>query len=302
MWHNVHVRNISSSLSESALARVFAGCGRILDCRLCGESNSEGKLRFAFIAFSTSKEVDQALTLDGFVLEGSALRVLRSKTAVIPVNPSLLPQSMEDIERCSRTVYVANVDPRLTPGEVRATFEELCGAVMCMHQQLNNRRDTQVAFIEFAEASSAMTALGCSGHVIGQRQVRVSPSKTPLQVNAARLSNGASSSRGGPGENDGGEEEEEEEREEEEPEGKGTAEEPGTSGGVVVDDDENKGNEKEKEGEGEEEEAGKREDDLDGAEGGGGVAAAEATRSPDDASSSPPPADSGAGGGAGRWL
>jgi hypothetical protein len=27
MWHNVHVRNISPSLSESALARVFAGCG-----------------------------------------------------------------------------------------------------------------------------------------------------------------------------------------------------------------------------------------------------------------------------------
>jgi hypothetical protein len=55
------------------------------------------------------------LTLDGFVLEGAALRVLRSKTAVIPVNPQLLPQSKEDVERCSRTVYVANVDLNLTP-------------------------------------------------------------------------------------------------------------------------------------------------------------------------------------------
>jgi len=30
---------------------------------------------------------------------GATLRVLRSKTAVIPVNPSLLPQSEDDIER-----------------------------------------------------------------------------------------------------------------------------------------------------------------------------------------------------------
>lgn len=208
MWHNVHVRNISSSLSESALARVFAGCGRILDCRLCGDPNS--KLRFAFIAFATSKEVDQALTLDGFMLEGAALRVLRSKTAVIPVNPNLLPQSEDDIERCSRTVYVANVDPHLSPAEVRATFEELCGPVTCMHQQLNNRRDTQVAFIEFAEASSATTALGCSGQLIGQRQVRVSPSKTPLKVNART----STASRGKPeGNGDGGGHEDKEEEE-----------------------------------------------------------------------------------------
>jgi len=67
MWHNVHVRNISSSLSESALARVFAGCGRVLDCRLCGDPKS--KLRFAFIAFASSEEVEQALTLDCIVLE-----------------------------------------------------------------------------------------------------------------------------------------------------------------------------------------------------------------------------------------
>jgi len=31
-----------------------------------------------------------------------------------------------------------------------------------------------------------MTALGCSGQLIGQRQVRVSPSKTPLKANTRR--------------------------------------------------------------------------------------------------------------------
>jgi len=40
-------------------------------------------------------------------------------------------------------VYVANIDPRLSSGEVRLSFEEMCGPVACIHQQLNNRRDTQ---------------------------------------------------------------------------------------------------------------------------------------------------------------
>jgi hypothetical protein len=56
-------------------------------------------------------------------VKGASLRVLRSKTAVIRVNPNLLPHSEEDMERCSRTVYVANIDPRLAPADVRATFE-----------------------------------------------------------------------------------------------------------------------------------------------------------------------------------
>ena len=201
MWHNVHVRNISASLSESALARVFAGCGRVLDCRLCGDSS---KLRFAFVAFATAMEVEQALTLDGFVLEGNALKVMRSKTAVIPVNPSLLPQSEADVERCSRTVYVANLDPVLPAAEVRATFEKMCGQVANMHQQLNNRCDAQVAFIEFTEASSAMTALECCGTLIGQRQVRVSPSKTPLKVSPKTARRSRAGDNGGNREARGG--------------------------------------------------------------------------------------------------
>jgi len=63
-----------------------------------------------------------------------------------------------------------------------------------MHQQLNNRRDTQVAFIEFTEAGSAVTALLCSGQLIGQRQVRVSASKTQLKLNAKTARRSMSSS------------------------------------------------------------------------------------------------------------
>ena len=156
------------------------------------------------VVLYSREEVEQALTLDGFVLEGNALKVMRSKTAVIPVNPSLLPQSEADVERCSRTVYVANLDPVLPAAEVRATFEKMCGQVANMHQQLNNRCDAQVAFIEFTEASSAMTALECCGTLIGQRQVRVSPSKTPLKVSPKTARRSRAGDNGGNREARGG--------------------------------------------------------------------------------------------------
>jgi hypothetical protein len=46
----------------------------------------------------------------GTPVGGHPVRVMPSKTSVIPVNPQLLPQTEEEMERCARTVYVANVD------------------------------------------------------------------------------------------------------------------------------------------------------------------------------------------------
>ena len=51
-----------------------------------------------------------------------------SDTAVIPVNPLLLPQNDEEIESCARTVYVANVEKTVTSEELKAAFEERAGA------------------------------------------------------------------------------------------------------------------------------------------------------------------------------
>ena len=184
MWHSVHVRGVASSISESTLARVFAGCGRVIDCRLSGEGRS--RFRFAFVAFASEGEVEQALGLDGLVLEGSKIRVQRSKTAIIPVNPHFLPRSEAEMERCRRTVYAANVCPNLTEAEVRDTFEKMCGPVSGIHLQMSNRKEAQVAFVEFADAGSAETALGCSGRRVGTRAVRVTPSKTPLRFTSAR--------------------------------------------------------------------------------------------------------------------
>lgn len=69
----------------------------------------------------------QALKMTGATLGKSSLRVLPSKTAIVPVNKELMPRSEEELERCSRTVYVANIDKKVEREDVRSFFEKLCG-------------------------------------------------------------------------------------------------------------------------------------------------------------------------------
>lgn len=191
MWHSVHVRGVATSVSESTLARIFAGCGRVIDCRLSGWDRS--RYRFAFVAFASEGEVERALGLDGLVLEGSEIRVQRSKTAIIPVNPDFLPRSEAELERCRRTVYAANVCPDLTEADVRDTFEKMCGPISGIHLQMSTRKNAQVAFVEFADAGSAETATRHSGLRVGTRVVRVTPSKTPLRSQRESDGGGAES-------------------------------------------------------------------------------------------------------------
>lgn len=69
----------------------------------------------------------QALSKTGSVLASSPLRVLPSKTAIVPVNKDLMPRTNDELERCSRTVYVANIDKKVDKEDVRSFFEQLCG-------------------------------------------------------------------------------------------------------------------------------------------------------------------------------
>jgi len=69
----------------------------------------------------------QALSKTGSILGSSPLRVLPSKTAIVPVNKELMPRTGDELERCSRTVYVANIDKKVEKEDVRSFFEQLCG-------------------------------------------------------------------------------------------------------------------------------------------------------------------------------
>ncbi|KAF6142836.1 hypothetical protein GIB67_002700 [Kingdonia uniflora] len=86
---------------------------KVVDCRVCGDPHSI--LRFAFVEFSDEHGARAALSLSGTMLGYYPVRVLPSKTAILPVNPTFLPRSEDEREMCARTVYCTNIDKEVFP-------------------------------------------------------------------------------------------------------------------------------------------------------------------------------------------
>eukprot|EP00256_Glycine_max_P056407 XP_014623912.2 polyadenylate-binding protein-interacting protein 11 [Glycine max] len=112
LFSNCAAPNFSTftSVTEEQLAALFLNCGQVVDCRVCGDPNSI--LRFAFIEFTDEEGARAALNLSGTMLGYYPLRVLPSKTAIVPVNPTFLPRSEDEREMCSRTIYCTNIDKK----------------------------------------------------------------------------------------------------------------------------------------------------------------------------------------------
>ncbi|KAE9604060.1 hypothetical protein Lal_00002218 [Lupinus albus] len=182
----VYVSDIDQLLTEEQLAALFLNCGQVVDCRVCGDPNSI--LRFAFVEFTDEEGARAALNLSGTMLGYYPLRVLPSKTAIAPVNPTFLPRSEDEREMCSRTIYCTNIDKKLTQADVKHFFESICGEVQRLRLLGDYQHSTRIAFVEFAVAESAIAALSCSGVILGSLPIRVSPSKTPVRSRFPRTS------------------------------------------------------------------------------------------------------------------
>ncbi|KAK2633856.1 hypothetical protein Ddye_028648 [Dipteronia dyeriana] len=182
----VYVSDIDQQVTEEQLAGLFLACGQVVDCRICGDPNSV--LRFAFIEFTDEEGARAALSLAGTMLGYYPVRVLPSKTAIAPVNPTFLPRSEDEREMCSRTIYCTNIDKKITQADLKLFFESFCGEVQRLRLLGDYQHSTRIAFVEFAMAESAIAALSCSGSVLGSLPIRVSPSKTPVRPRAPRPS------------------------------------------------------------------------------------------------------------------
>ncbi|XP_071735507.1 polyadenylate-binding protein-interacting protein 12-like isoform X2 [Rutidosis leptorrhynchoides] len=178
----VHVSDIDQQVTEEQLAALFINCGQVVDCRICGDPNSV--LRFAFIEFTDEEGARNALSLAGTMLGFYPVRVLPSKTAIAPVNPTYLPRSEDEREMCARTIYCTNIDKKVTQADVKLFFETFCGEVFRLRLLGDHHHSTRIAFVEFVMAESAIAALNCSGAVLGPLPIRVSPSKTPVRPRA----------------------------------------------------------------------------------------------------------------------
>ncbi|CAN6243718.1 unnamed protein product [Urochloa humidicola] len=181
----VYVSDIDQHVTEQKLAEVFSNCGQVVDCRICGDPHSV--LRFAFIEFADDAGARAALTLGGTVLGYYPVRVLPSKTAILPVNPKFLPRTEDEKEMVSRTVYCTNIDKKVTEEDVRVFFQGTCGKVSRLRLLGDYLHSTCIAFVEFALADSAIAALNFSGVMLGSLPIRVSPSKTPVRPRPPRV-------------------------------------------------------------------------------------------------------------------
>ncbi|KAM0001496.1 putative RNA recognition motif domain, ataxin-2, RNA-binding domain superfamily [Helianthus debilis subsp. tardiflorus] len=180
----IHVSDIDQQVTEEQLAALFVSCGQVVDCRVCGDPNSV--LRFAFIEFTDEEGAKNALSLAGTMLGYYPLRVLPSKTAIAPVNPTFLPRSEDEREMCARTIYCTNIDKKVTQADVKLFFETFCGEVYRLRLLGDYHHSSRIAFVEFVMAESAIAALNCSGAVLGSLPIRVSPSKTPVRPRTTR--------------------------------------------------------------------------------------------------------------------
>ncbi|KAH0854985.1 hypothetical protein HID58_024524, partial [Brassica napus] len=116
----VYVSDIDQTVTEEVLAGLFSSYGQVVDCRICGDPNSV--LRFAFVEFSDDQGARAALSVGGTVIGYHPVRVLPSKTAILPVNPTFLPRSEDEREKCTRTIYCTNVDKNATEDDVRISL------------------------------------------------------------------------------------------------------------------------------------------------------------------------------------
>ncbi|KAL8161374.1 hypothetical protein V2J09_012863 [Rumex salicifolius] len=180
----IYVSDIDQQVTEERLAALFSTCGQVVDCRICGDPHSV--LRFAFVEFADEQGARAAITLSGTVLGYYPVRVLPSKTAILPVNPTFLPRSEDEREMCARTVYCTNIDKKVAQADVKHFFESTCGEVSRLRLLGDNVHSTRIAFVEFDMAESAIAALNCSGMMLGAQPIRVSPSKTPVRPRIPR--------------------------------------------------------------------------------------------------------------------
>ncbi|KAF3562374.1 hypothetical protein DY000_02011368 [Brassica cretica] len=86
----VHVLDIDQQATEEQLAGLFQSCGQVVDCRICGDNKSI--LRLAFIEFTDEEGARSAVSLSGTLFGSYPIKVRLSKTAIAPVDPSLLPK------------------------------------------------------------------------------------------------------------------------------------------------------------------------------------------------------------------
>ncbi|KAJ3443298.1 polyadenylate-binding protein-interacting protein [Anaeramoeba flamelloides] len=179
----VFVTSIDVSVSEEQLIQFFGSCGTIAACKLCGDTNHAK--RFAFIEFTSQLEAQKALGLSGSTLGFYSLQVHPSKTAIKNpsyINPNFQYQSSEDQKgTLQQTIYIKNIDSRVTEFQLQGFFEKTCGNINKIVLRGDTRYPTRFGFIEFSNVEAANNALMLTGTIIGEKKLTIVKSTQPIK-------------------------------------------------------------------------------------------------------------------------
>ncbi|KAJ6249071.1 polyadenylate-binding protein-interacting protein [Anaeramoeba flamelloides] len=192
----IFITSIDVAISEEQLVRYFSSCGNVAACKLCGDLNHPK--RFAFIEYTAPREAQKALSLHGSNLGFYSIQVQPSKTAI--KNPSYMnsnyqyPTNNDDqYQTQPLTIYVKNIDVRVTEYQLRAFFEKTCGSIVNIILAGDTRHPTRFAFIEFSNEEEVNNALMLNGTVIGSKTLSIVKSTQPIknrtQLNSEKESN-----------------------------------------------------------------------------------------------------------------
>ncbi|KAJ8421773.1 hypothetical protein Cgig2_014492 [Carnegiea gigantea] len=134
---------------------------QVVDCRICGDPHSV--LRFAFVEFADEHGARAALNLGGTMLGYYPVRVLPSKTAILPVNPTFLP-------RVSRLRLLGDNVHSTRIAFVEFTMGNGIAEEQALLVDLGNGLGCPLGY--YGQAESAILALNCSGMILGTQPIR----------------------------------------------------------------------------------------------------------------------------------
>eukprot|EP00128_Syssomonas_multiformis_P017542 Colp12_sorted_trinity150504_noHs@5210 len=97
----------------------------------------------------------------------------------IPNPPALGNVDPNKVDEIRRTVYVGNLDVRVTPEQLLAFFG-VCGEILFCRVAGEDAQPTRFAFIEFADLPSVNAALSLNGHDVARRPRKINHCKNAI--------------------------------------------------------------------------------------------------------------------------
>ncbi|CAI0441837.1 unnamed protein product [Linum tenue] len=155
----IYVSDIDQQVYKLHILAFYLLTCWVVDCRICGDPKSI--LRFAFIEFTDEDGARTALNLSGTMLGYYPVRVLPSKTAIAPVNPTFLPRNDDEREMCSRTIYCTNIDKKIHKYSGGSNLFGACGLVQVYRLRLlgDYHHSTRIAFVEFVQVFTYLCSM-----------------------------------------------------------------------------------------------------------------------------------------------